>query len=150
VRLAEAPAAFGPPTGYVRLPDADEEDEQFLSEFSWGSGCTFYYFSRALILLFLGLCGVSFVIAVFGFLVGDYDLDTEKLKPLSITGLLSLIATLAFMAYVGRSARQRRWQRLQWQDFEQFRRNETSWRTVGIIGWALSFAYLLKDFILGE
>jgi hypothetical protein len=141
-----APAPFGPPPGYVQLHSVDEVDEQFLSEFSWGSGCQYYFFSRALF-VFLILFVVIFVISAVLNESAKFIDEASPLDALSmlIADLVLVAGSIWLMVRAGKVARRRRWTMLKWRDFDSFRRSELMWRRLGMIGYAANVLAIVRE-----
>jgi hypothetical protein len=123
--------------GTVIPASAPPVDERFLNEFSWGPGCNWYYFSRAMVLFLLVQLAFGLSVSVLEDLA---EIVLARELPPVVRVLYSLGNTglgLLLLLWSGSVARRRRWTLLRWADFEEFRVNEGAWRTFGQIGWAL-------------
>ena len=140
-------AAFGPPAGYVPLRPVDEVDEEFLSEFSWGPGCQYYLFSRALLsflLVIIGLVAISVMLNASARFIDEAA--PADIMWMGLASLAVLAGPFWVMVRAGKVARRRRWELLNWRDFESFRRSELMWRRLGMIGWLVNILAVIRSF----
>jgi hypothetical protein len=141
------PSGTAPPVHY--LP-GNAVDEEFLSKFSWGPGCGFYFLSRAMLWFWLGAAVLRIADRVLESMIDSTDKnDVGAILVLSLMGLLVVAAVFGLLYFAGRVARRRRWEMLKWRDFEQFRADEQQWHTLGVIGWVLTVLAIIGGFFIG-
>lgn len=118
-------------------PYANSEQEAYLSQFSWGSGCGIYFWSRAMVPFFFGMIILNAIAAVFGALAEVENPNLGLALFMIVGGLAIVVASFGLLIHAGKVARRRRWAELTWRSFEQFKQDETTWQVLGIIGWGL-------------
>jgi len=125
-----------------------EPDEQFLDQFSWAPGCGFYFFSHAMSLFFV-LAMVTGLFDVLGnYIIKSYKANGGSAGLIVLLALADVGAIFGLLIWAGKVARRRRWERLKWESWEQFRSNELTWHTVGIVGWVIRLLLTVMTFCI--
>lgn len=124
----------------------DIVDDEFLKRYSFGPGCGFYYWSRALLPFALF---AAFMNAAGQLLESIWDAEASDSNFLVATiALFFIVVYLTVIVWSGRISRKKRWVILKWNNFEEFRKNELAWNRAGIVGWALFLLFVFSAFII--
>jgi hypothetical protein len=167
----EPPASTEPPSGLaqyqpasasLRAPNAPgslaPEQEDFLRGYSWGPGCGFYYFSRAMIMFWFVQFAVSFMLGFGAALLSPeprqpspdsyvYSEYKDESGSLSFVDVVAQIFGWAIAVWAGTEARRRRWNTLTWNSFEEFLEDESKWNRYGLYGWIIAGVVFLAGLI---